>query len=70
MIAIINSMTMKEKKFPSLINGSRKRRISLGSGVEISDVSKMLKYYEKMRKNFLKVGDEKSFLDNMKKKFL
>jgi signal recognition particle subunit SRP54 len=70
MISIINSMTIKEKKFPSLINGSRKRRISLGSGVDISDVSKMLKYYEKMKKNFLKVGDEKSFLDNMKKKFL
>lgn len=70
MIAIINSMTIKEKKFPSLINGSRKRRISLGSGVDISDVSKMLKYYEKMKKSFLKVGDEKSFLDKMKKNFL
>ncbi|CAB3976274.1 Signal recognition particle protein [Candidatus Azoamicus ciliaticola] len=70
MIAIINSMTIKEKKFPSLINGSRKRRISLGSGVDISDISKMLKYYEKMKKSFLKVGDEKSFLDKMKKKIL
>lgn len=69
MIAIINSMTTKEKKFPSLINGSRKRRISLGSGVDISDVSKMLKYYDKMKKSFLKVGDEKSFLDKMKKNF-
>lgn len=69
MIAIINSMTTKEKKFPSLINGSRKRRISLGAGVDVSDISKMLKYYDKMKKSFFKVGDEKSFLDKMKKNF-
>jgi signal recognition particle subunit SRP54 len=68
-IAIINSMTIKEKKFPSLINGSRKRRISLGAGVDISDVTKMLKYYDKMKKVFLKIGDENSFLDKIKKKF-
>ena len=37
---------------------------------DISDISKMLKYYEKMKKSFLKVGDEKSFLDKMKKKIL
>lgn len=70
MIAIINSMTAKEKRFPALINSSRKRRISLGSGVDIFDISKMLKYYDKMKKNFLKIGDEKSFLDKIKKKFL
>ncbi|HIH2763729.1 MAG TPA: signal recognition particle protein [Candidatus Azoamicus sp.] len=68
MIAIINSMTRKEKTFPSLVNGSRKRRISIGAGVDISDVSKMLKYYDKMKKNFSKFSYEKKILDKIKKK--
>lgn len=69
MIAIINSMTKSEKKFPSLINGSRKRRISLGSGTSISDIGKMLKYYDKMKKLFGKIGDEKTAANMIKKKF-
>lgn len=70
MIAIINSMTKKEKMFPSLVNGSRKRRISIGAGVDISDVSKMLKYYDKMKKNFSKFLGEKKVLDKIQKKHL
>ena len=50
MIAIINSMTKKERKFPQLIKGSRKRRIAVGSGNEIQDVTRMLKQFTQMQK--------------------
>lgn len=50
MEAIINSMTKKERKFPALLNGSRKRRISAGSGTDIQDVNKLLKQFTQMQK--------------------
>ena len=50
MLAIINSMTKKERKFPQLIKGSRKRRIATGSGNEIQDVTRMLKQFNQMQK--------------------
>ncbi len=50
MIAIINSMTKKERKFPQLIKGSRKRRIAIGSGNQIQDVTRMMKQFTQMQK--------------------
>ncbi len=50
MLAVINSMTNKEKRYPQLIKGSRKRRIANGSGTTIQDVSKLLKQYSQMQK--------------------
>ncbi len=50
MLAVINSMTIKEKRYPQLIKGSRKRRIANGSGTTIQDVSKLLKQYNQMQK--------------------
>ncbi len=50
MIAIINSMTPKERIFPDVIRGSRKRRIALGSGTNIQEVNKMLKQHKQMQK--------------------
>jgi signal recognition particle subunit SRP54 len=50
MLAVINSMTIKEKRYPQLIKGSRKRRIANGSGTHIQDVSKLLKQYNQMQK--------------------
>jgi signal recognition particle subunit SRP54 len=50
MEAIINSMTLRERRFPHLINGSRKRRIALGSGTEIQDVNRLLKQFTQMQK--------------------
>ena len=50
MLAVINSMTIKEKRYPQLIKGSRKRRIANGSGTHIQDVSKLLKQYAQMQK--------------------
>ncbi|WP_395375584.1 signal recognition particle protein [Marinicella sp. W31] len=50
MLAVINSMTIKEKRYPQLIKGSRKRRIANGSGTTIQDVSKVLKQFNQMQK--------------------
>ncbi len=53
--AIIQSMTMKERLHPDLINSSRKRRIAAGSGTQIQDVNRVLKQHvqmEKMMKKF------------------
>ena len=49
-LSVINSMTMKEKRYPQLIKGSRKRRIANGSGTNIQDVSKVLKEFSQMQK--------------------
>ncbi|TDU31158.1 signal recognition particle subunit FFH/SRP54 (srp54) [Panacagrimonas perspica] len=48
-VAIINSMTPQERKFPDLIKASRKRRIATGSGVEVQEVNKMLRQFETSR---------------------
>ena len=49
-IAIINSMTPAERHFPKTINGSRKRRIAAGAGLEVQDVNRLLKQHLKMEK--------------------
>ena len=54
--AIINSMTAKERRFPDLINGSRKRRIAAGSGVQIQDVNRLLKQFDQSQKMMKKLG--------------
>jgi signal recognition particle subunit SRP54 len=48
--AIINSMTPQERRHHTLINGSRRRRIALGSGTRIQDVNALLKNYTQMLK--------------------
>jgi len=50
MEAIINSMTMRERVNPDLLNGSRKRRITLGSGTQIQDLNRLLKQHKQMQK--------------------
>ena len=54
--AIINSMTLKERAQPGMINSSRKRRIARGSGFEINDVNKLLKNFQKSRKLMKNMG--------------
>lgn len=56
MLAIINSMTKQERKKPLIINGSRKRRIALGSGTNIQDVNRVLKQFEQMQKMMKKLS--------------
>lgn len=48
--AIIKSMTLKERENPDLINGSRKIRISKGSGTTVQEVNQLLKQFTEMRK--------------------
>ena len=47
--AIIQSMTMKERENPEILNASRKRRIARGAGVSVVDVNRVLKQYETMQ---------------------
>ena len=46
--AIILSMTKKEKESPKIISGSRRKRISSGSGVDVSKINKLLKQFKIM----------------------
>lgn len=48
--ALITSMTLEERKKPSIINPSRKRRIAAGSGMKVEDVNRLLKQFEQMQK--------------------
>jgi len=48
--AIIQSMTQDERQRPEIINGSRRRRIAQGAGVEVRDVNQLLKQFKDMRK--------------------
>lgn len=54
--AIIRSMTKMERKLPSIIDGSRRKRIAAGSGREVSDVNKLLKQFEQTRKMMKQMG--------------
>ncbi|NNJ72812.1 MAG: signal recognition particle protein, partial [Enterobacterales bacterium] len=56
MEAIINSMTIKERQFPRLIKGSRKKRIATGSGTSIQDVNKLLKQFTQMQRMMKKMS--------------
>ncbi len=48
--AIINSMTKKEKRDHNIINGSRRRRIAMGSGTTVADVNRVIKQYIELKK--------------------
>ncbi|MCB9262982.1 MAG: signal recognition particle protein [Flavobacteriales bacterium] len=48
--AIIQSMTKKEREFPEIIDGSRRKRIASGSGNSITEVNKLMKQFDEMKK--------------------
>lgn len=57
--AIINSMTVKERRKPDLLNGSRRNRIALGSGTSVADINRFMKEFKQMQqmmKKFSKGG--------------
>lgn len=67
--ALVNSMTPKERENPDLLNGSRKKRIALGAGVDVSDVNRFLKQFEnaaKMAKRFSSKGGMSDLMALMK----
>ena len=55
LIAIIQSMTPKERAFPDIIKGSRKKRIAAGAGVQVQDVNKLMKQQMQMKKMMKKM---------------
>ncbi len=55
METIINSMTPWEKRHPEELNGSRKRRITMGSGTQIQDLNRLLKQHKQMAKMMKKM---------------
>lgn len=56
MEAIIGSMTPQERRFPDIVNGSRKRRIAAGSGTAMQDVNRLLKQHKLMQRTMKKVA--------------
>lgn len=68
MEAIINSMTRKERRYVHLINGSRKRRIAMGSGTQVQDINRLLKQFTQMQKMMkkLKGGGMAKMMQRMK----
>ena len=66
--AIIHSMTPLERESPELINGTRRKRIAMGSGRSIEEVNKLLKQFDdmkKMMKQFSGGGNPLKMLKNM-----
>ena len=59
--AIINSMTKKERRDHSLLNGSRRRRIAQGSGTTVPDVNRVIKQYIEIRKMLKMFKGKKGF---------
>lgn len=56
MVAIINSMTRKERRHPDLLKGSRRARVARGSGTQPADVNRLLKQYKQMSRMMSKMG--------------
>ncbi|TAL74626.1 MAG: signal recognition particle protein [Rhodanobacter sp.] len=67
MVAIIQSMTAKERRHPDLLNGSRRARVARGSGTQPADVNRVLKQYMQMEKMMSKLsrGGGKGLLRQM-----
>jgi len=56
--AIINSMTPEERRKPVIIDGSRRKRISAGSGTTVQDVNRLLRQFESMKKMMKQFGKQ------------
>jgi len=55
-LAIIRSMTPRERRYPKILGASRKRRIARGSGTDVSSVNRLLKEFEQMGKMMKRMG--------------
>lgn len=58
--AIIQSMTPEERKNPNIINGSRRKRIAAGSGTTVTEVNKLLRQFDDMRKMMKTISKSKN----------
>jgi signal recognition particle subunit SRP54 len=66
MEAIINSMTVKERQFPAVIKGSRKKRIAAGSGTQVQDINRLLKQFMQMQKMMKKMSGKGGMMKMMR----
>ena len=55
-IAIINSMTKKERRFPDHMKASHRRRIAAGSGTQVQDVNRLMRQFEQAREMMKKMA--------------
>jgi signal recognition particle subunit SRP54 len=67
--AIINSMTLYERRNPAVLNGSRRRRIAQGSGTTVADINRLMKQFMEMRKMVQRMkkmsGKQKGFFNRL-----
>jgi signal recognition particle subunit SRP54 len=65
--AIIQSMTVQERRKPALLNGSRRMRIAAGAGVKVLEVNQLIKQFEQMQKlmKMMKGGNQKKLMRQM-----
>jgi len=68
--AIIQSMTIKERQQPNIINASRRKRIAAGSGTKVSDVNKLLTGFEQSKKMMKQLNSGKFKMPGMKFPFM
>ncbi len=68
--AMILSMTVEERRKPAIINGSRRKRIALGSGTTVQDVNRLLKQFEEMQKMMKRLtkGGTRQFMRDMRQR--
>lgn len=55
-LAVIRSMTKKERRNPNILNGSRRKRIAFGAGVQVMEVNRLLKQFEQIQTMFKRMG--------------
>lgn len=60
MEAILGSMTMRERLHPEIINGSRRKRIAMGSGTRVNDINRLLREFRTMRTMMKRMGSGKA----------
>lgn len=63
--AMVNSMTPKERENPDLLNGSRRKRIAQGSGLEVSDINRLIKQFDNAAKMAKKFSNKASMQELM-----
>ncbi|MGF7160699.1 signal recognition particle subunit SRP54 [Rhodoligotrophos appendicifer] len=64
-LAIISSMTRKERRQPKMLNGSRRKRIASGSGTDVQDVNKLIKMHRQMADMMKSLGKNKGMLSRL-----
>lgn len=67
--AIIRSMTLRERRTPSILNASRRKRIAAGAGVTVQDVNQLMRQFEQMQKMMKQMSGRRGKFGRMKMPF-